>query len=380
MSAKILLAVLGIALLFGVWALGVWWGRRGRKWHDSAVDPALLERLDALERARAATERANAELQKAMVELEMAAGTDRLTGAWNRRRFEEGAAAMMALANRKRDPLPLLLFDLDHFKRINDTYGHDIGDQVLVQVVQTVRSELRASDALTRWGGEEFLILAPGTYLSGATALGEKVRAAVAATLFPEVGQVTISVGVAEYRPGEPLLEWVRRVDQALYRAKDEGRNRVVTLGDPVVPLPSAKGSLPLLELRWDRSLESGHALIDAQHRELFDMINALLASIAIFPDSTEVGLRLQVFQAHVVQHFHDEEAVLAQIGYPRLAVHAERHRQINEQANTLRKDLREGRLELSQVLGFLAVEVVRDHLVLEDRDFFPCLKSSALR
>lgn len=377
MANLIPLLILGVALLCGGWALGFILGRRTCKpdRQDLALDPTINTRLEAMARAREAAELANTELQKALLELEMAAGTDRLTGAWNRRRFEEGAAAMMALANRKRDPLPLILFDLDHFKRVNDTYGHDIGDQVLVKTVEVVRGQLRASDTLTRWGGEEFLILAPGTYLSGGTALAEKIRNAVASATFPEVGSITISLGVAEYRPGEALGEWVKRADQALYRAKEGGRNRVVTLGDPVVPQPQGRESFPMLELRWDRSLECGDITLDAQHRELFDLINALLASIASFPDSTEVGLRLQVFQAHVAQHFHDEEALLERVGYPRLPQHQLSHKMLINKISTLRNDLREGRLDLSQVLGFLAVGVIRDHLVLEDKDFFPYLK-----
>jgi len=335
----------------------------------------MLARLEALERARDAAEHAHEELQRALTELEMAAGTDRLTGAWNRRRFEEGAALMMALAIRKRDPLPLLLFDLDHFKRINDTYGHSIGDKVLIQVVQLVRAQLRASDSLTRWGGDEFLVMAPGATFAGAIALADKIREAVATASFPGTGQVTISIGVTEYRPGESLAEWTQRADQALYQAKEEGRDRVVTRGGAVVPGIADEGGQPLLELHWEPSLESGNPTIDAQHRELFEMTNALLASIATSLDATEVGLRLQVLLAHIAQHFHDEEVILRRVGYPRAALHAERHRQLCEAAGRIRGDLQEGRMALGQVLGFLAIEVVRDHMMQEDRDFHPYLQ-----
>ena len=336
------------------------------------MDPNLALRLESMERARDSAELTNMELQTALSQLETAAGTDRLTGAWNRRRFDEGASGLMALSNRRRDPLPLILFDLDHFKRVNDTYGHNAGDLVLVQMVQVVRALLRASDFITRWGGEEFVILAPGTHLSGAAALAGKIREAVESTVFPGVGQVTISMGVTAYRPGETLEEWVQRADQALYRAKAGGRNQVATIEESGTQAFPEGSSCSLLELHWDQGLECGHAAIDAQHRVLFEMMNALLATINTFPDSAEVELRLQLLQAHIAQHFHDEESYLGQVGYPRLAIHAEAHKQLLEKAGRFRDDLREGRLDLGKVLGFLAIDVVRDHLRLMDRDFFP--------
>jgi diguanylate cyclase (GGDEF)-like protein len=105
------------------------------------------------------------------------------------------------------------MFDLDHFKRVNDTFGHGAGDVVLAGTAQAVRQHLRLSDALIRWGGEEFLVMAPATRLEGALGLAEKLRAAMAAIDFPTVGQVTMSLGVSEYALGEGLDEWIERTD-----------------------------------------------------------------------------------------------------------------------------------------------------------------------
>ena len=198
----------------------------------------LSARLRELSEARQSSELANQSLQRALDQLEQVASTDRLTGAWNRRRFEEAVLPEIALAHRRRDPLSLLMFDLDHFKRVNDTFGHGAGDAVLAGTAQTVRMHLRASDSLVRWGGEEFLVMTPATRLEGAMGLAEKLRAAVEAVDFPDVGHVTMSLGVSEYAIGEGLEEWIERTDQALYRAKAEGRNRARPPSSPAESPP----------------------------------------------------------------------------------------------------------------------------------------------
>jgi diguanylate cyclase (GGDEF)-like protein len=123
--------------------------------------------------------------------------------------------------------LSLLLFDIDHFKTINDTHGHLAGDQVLVELTRRVRQHLRTGDLLARWGGEEFVVLLPHTRGEDALELAEKLRHLIAGEPFPAAGQVTSSFGVAEFRPHETSDLWLTRVDGALYAAKAGGRNRV---------------------------------------------------------------------------------------------------------------------------------------------------------
>lgn len=120
---------------------------------------AQLERKVAERTAEVAS--ANAALQAANVELSLLATTDVLTGAWNRRHFEQVAATEIARAHRYKAPLSLLLFDIDHFKTVNDRYGHEVGDQVLIRLTQLVQDNLRTTDLLARWGGEEFTVLIP---------------------------------------------------------------------------------------------------------------------------------------------------------------------------------------------------------------------------
>lgn len=155
---------------------------------------------------------------------------DRLTGVRNRNAVEEAFLREAALSRRYGDPLALVVFDLDDFKRINDTHGHVIGDRVLRAVARTVAASLRRSDVLARWGGEEFVILLPHTDLAAATEVAEKVREAVASSSVSGVRPVTASFGVTQYGREEELHDLVARADQALYTAKRLGKNRVCTV------------------------------------------------------------------------------------------------------------------------------------------------------
>jgi diguanylate cyclase (GGDEF)-like protein/hemerythrin-like metal-binding protein len=338
----------------------------------------LSSRLRDLGEAQRAAEAANLGLQRAMEQLEEVASTDRLTGAWNRRRFEEAALPEIALAHRRREPLSLLMFDLDHFKRVNDTYGHGTGDAVLAATAETVRHQLRASDSLVRWGGEEFLVMAPATRLDGALGLAEKLRKAVAAIPFPGVGQVTMSLGVAEYLRGESLAAWIERADQALYQAKAGGRNRVAaseSLAGPEEDLPSERS---LLEVIWEESYESGHTLIDAQHQRLFRLASALMAVLTEHRPVAEVALRLETLLAHTAQHFHDEEALLREAHYRDVADHAATHALLLGRARKLQEEVQAGQLDFGRLVTFLALDLVRGHLLTEDRNYFAYLIPAA--
>jgi diguanylate cyclase (GGDEF)-like protein len=129
-------------------------------------------------------------------------------------------------AKRYGRPLSLLILDLDHFKQVNDTFGHDAGDAVLKTTTNIVSSVLRRIDIFARYGGEEFIIALPETTLAGAAALAEKIRSAVEQHLFPAAGRITISIGAAEFA-GNETDALVKRADEALYAAKRNGRNRV---------------------------------------------------------------------------------------------------------------------------------------------------------
>ena len=160
-----------------------------------------------------------------LIERERAATIDPLTGVANRRGGEAAATRELARWRRSGEPLAVAVFDIDHFKRVNDVHGHAIGDRVLCQVADVLRVEARVTDTVIRWGGEEFVVLLPGT-LDGAVAFAERVRRAVAALTTP-AGAVTMSAGVAAVRRGDGLDEVFARADARLYAAKQAGRDLV---------------------------------------------------------------------------------------------------------------------------------------------------------
>lgn len=159
-------------------------------------------------------------------ELERLASTDRLTGLWNRVHFDGEMQRALERLRRHEAPSTLLLFDLDHFKRINDEHGHVAGDEILRAVTRTVREKLRITDIFARWGGEEFALLLPDTAETHAHRLAERIREHVAALPLPPAGHVTISCGLTELRADDAHDAVVQRADEALYRAKRSGRNR----------------------------------------------------------------------------------------------------------------------------------------------------------
>ncbi|ABB05776.1 GGDEF domain-containing protein [Burkholderia lata] len=186
-----------------------------------------------LREAMARTERALQALQRTNEKLEHLAATDPLTGATNRRQFIESVEAEIHRAKRNGAPFSLLALDLDHFKAINDSYGHQAGDQVLQRFVDKCVDAIRPYDGVARVGGEEFMVLLPQAALDTAQSIGERIRAAIAGAPF-EAGigepiKVTVSVGASEFgRDGETIDAILRKADERLYRAKHLGRNQVV--------------------------------------------------------------------------------------------------------------------------------------------------------
>ena len=168
------------------------------------------------------------ELEAANRALDLQARTDALTGLLNRRGFETQMAFAVALARRSSRPLSLITVDVDHFKRVNDTYGHEAGDEVLRRLARTLESRLRGSDVVARLGGEEFVALLPDTDLNGAQSIAQALVTAMAEQQDPVVGTITVSAGVATMRGAEDTgAAMLRRGDAALYDAKGQGRNRV---------------------------------------------------------------------------------------------------------------------------------------------------------
>ncbi|QDU97746.1 GGDEF domain-containing protein [Lignipirellula cremea] len=213
-----------------------------------SANDALQKRLDD---AETALKNQSHELAGYMTE----ARTDGLTELPNRRSFDDDLAARFAQWKRYRTPLSVMMVDIDHFKKFNDTHGHLAGDAVLKQVAQTLRDALRRSDVLVRFGGEEFAVILPSTTVADGGIAASHMLHAVAEKAFLYEGKVlrvTVSCGVAEAQPGDTEITLVKRADEALYAAKKAGRNCVYRhVGDRLErgdagPTPAALTPAPL--------------------------------------------------------------------------------------------------------------------------------------
>ncbi|MBF0376696.1 MAG: diguanylate cyclase [Desulfamplus sp.] len=167
------------------------------------------------------------ELREKNRELELLAITDRLTGICNRLKLDEVFEYERVRSERYRLNFSVILIDIDHFKRVNDTHGHQVGDAVLVEIAHILMEYLRKSDVPGRWGGEEFLVICPETNGDSACLIAEKLRVTIASFNFSVVDKVTASFGVTAYQNEDDVKTMMARADAALYRAKEMGRDRV---------------------------------------------------------------------------------------------------------------------------------------------------------
>ncbi len=201
------------------------------------TDISAIKQAEALlesnqERLEKLVEQRTAALAEREASFQRLSETDMLTGVANRRKFDEILQIEASRAQRHGLPLSLVMIDIDHFKSLNDSYGHQTGDAVLVEFARLISGSIRAHDLFARWGGEEFTLLAPLCDNDNTCQLANKLRQLVADHVFTDVGQVTASFGVATYQPDEAVDDLLSRADQALYAAKSGGRNRVeVRLG-----------------------------------------------------------------------------------------------------------------------------------------------------
>lgn len=187
------------------------------------------ELKDANASLEATVAQRTADLTQANADLLKLATHDALTGVYNRRRFDEKVVENSLLFQRTGRTFALLLIDVDYFKRVNDTYGHAFGDDVLCELAALIENTTRATDFVARYGGEEFAVLLPEVEEPDSPeVVAEKIRAAIAAAHFPTVGHVTVSIGVSVAEPGDrDSLALLKRADMQLYQAKGAGRNRV---------------------------------------------------------------------------------------------------------------------------------------------------------
>ncbi len=306
---------------------------------------------------------------------------DALTTLANRGTFDESLATEFARAKRTGAPLSLIMIDVDHFKKFNDSCGHLAGDDWLRQVGEAVKDAVRRpGDTAARYGGEEFALILPETHRRGALAVAERLRLAIAELDIPHPSSpnaqyVTVSLGIATtgsldlVRP-ESL---VALADKALYRAKDNGRNRT-EMGD-VAPVKS--GSSPpdpqsgVVRLVWRSAYECGNPAIDAEHKSLFSGVNKILSAIMSGRPKEQCQALLQSLLRTLAEHFCNEEAVLMAAGYSQTTAHANRHAELLARATELADSFANGRVSSGELFGFLADDLVVKHILAEDQAYF---------
>lgn len=333
-------------------------------------DSALLivdSAADALSRSEVES------LRMRVSALERIAATDHLTGAWNRAHFDRLIEIELARSVDSRQPISLILIDIDHFKRVNDNYGHGFGDGILRELVRVLQSSMRAADVLFRWGGEEFVVLASSAGYRGAERLAETLRREVAEHDFRDSCSITVTAGVAEHVGDEDPRSWFGRLDDALYQGKRAGRNRVVVDRQGNSDAWASTAGSTALHLVWQEAYECGEPSVDAEHIHLFELANRTIDAAAR-QDRDPLGFSasLDTLLQHVQSHFAAEESLLARHHYIDLEPHRRAHAGLLRRAADLKAQAVVGGASLGSVVEFLAQEVVARHIMVVDRAFYP--------
>lgn len=291
---------------------------------------------------------------------------DQLTGLYNRHYFETIITEAIERSDRYNEALSMLMLDLDYFKMVNDTWGHQVGDEILTLVAKVIGSNVRISDTIFRFGGEEFIILLPQTIEDDAIKAAEKIRVAIEREKHPVAGFHTASIGVAQRMRKEPFRHWYRRVDEALYQAKENGRNLVVSSYENKSHLRDT------VRLIWQPEWESGNSKIDKQHKELIEMANSLINMTFAGKGYQELEQQVELLLNHIVHHFEFEEGILNAIGYPCYRTHVNIHKELVTKALQLKESCRNGEILISALFSFMVEDVILGHLMVNDKDFFP--------
>lgn len=312
-------------------------------------------------------------IQKELTEknkiLETVANIDTLTGLLNRNSLEREMDHLVKLYIQNNQPLSLILVDIDHFKNVNDNYGHPIGDLVLKQLANILTHCTQTSGKIYRWGGEEFLILAM-LDITQAIELAEGIRHEVMNAKFDVDHQITISAGVADYNPLESYRSWFQHVDFALYQAKYSGRNLVKAHSN------STSSSSQYQSIVWNPEWNSKHPGIDKQHQQLVFLANQLLAFNPLGTPKEELEtIVIQIYE-ELQDHFDYEERVLTQLNYLETMEHKMIHKNLLKEIETVLYKVRAGSYRSIHLFNVIVGKVIVGHLLMEDSKFFSLTKT----
>ncbi len=311
------------------------------------------------------------QLQQKNTELTKIAIKDTLTGLYNRAYLDSDVTRFTTIAQTYQEELSFILFDLDDFKKVNDVFGHDVGDVTLSMVAKTLTSAIRPSDIAYRWGGEEFLVILPHTDLKTASSIAEEIRIAVKKTRFPGPEQVTISIGVSDFKASEPLNRWFKRTDYALGQAKAKGKDQVVTWSsDKPLPLSFAK-------IEWQQDWNSGEKNIDLQHQELVTLVNDLATVKTFNSNDSMLVLQLEYIIEHTKSHFNYEESVLKSIQFEGYKDHCAEHARLLEKFTKMIDEVKNNTISIKECFDQITGTLIIGHMFHYDRLFYNLFQDS---
>jgi two-component system cell cycle response regulator len=291
---------------------------------------------------------------------------DALTDLYNRAFFIEAFEHKKKESQRSGLPFSLVLFDLDHFKQINDEYGHQKGDVVLRATSDTVKSRLRGSDIICRWGGEEFCVLLPNTFLDDATQVAQIIRQSIEDMKLDGIRTITASFGVTAWQPEDTYETMFRRVDNSLYLAKLTGRNNVITNDELYIQ----RGGLPM-NIEWGPFFKSGHPQVDAEHFELIRLCNSIIVQCFTEQNKEKTTTLFNKLIAHIVKHFKNEELILEEFHYKGLDEHKRVHQDLLNKSLLFQKKLTLGDTTSIDIAKYIIQDVVVGHIIKSDFDFY---------
>ncbi len=298
------------------------------------------------------------------MELEKKFILDRFTGIYTREYFNLRVHEEFSQAKRHKYPISMIYFDLDHFKTVNDSYGHAKGDRVLLEVVECVKKIIRNEDVFSRWGGDEFILLMPHTALNEAKNVSERIRKDIQNLKISQSLGVTASVGCSQWTDREYLESWFSRTDKALYKSKNTGKNKV-TVNDHTIEKDI------LVKINWDNALNSGHPVIDEEHKNLLARCNVIIESSLSKSSFNETLRNVDAFLHEIEQHFSSEIEILREVNYPAVSEHMAIHEALLNRAKEVYEKTLNEEITSVELFTFLLDTVLEGHLRLEDVKYF---------
>jgi len=301
------------------------------------------------------------------IELESKYILDRFTGVYTRDYFNFRLKEEVSHVQRNKYPIAMIYFDLDHFKNVNDVYGHSAGDEVLLEVVAVVKSIIRIEDVFSRWGGDEFILLLPNTDLNGAKFVADRIRSEIESLEISKAYGVTASIGYSQWKLKEYLESWFLRTDQALYTSKNTGKNKV-TVSDHMLEKNI------LVRVDWDGASNSGCEIIDDEHKAILKRCNIIVESALEQSSFDETIRNVEVLMLEMEQHFKDEIQILKDIDYPEIEKHQNIHDALMKKTNSIFQKTIQRDITAVEFFTFLLLTVVEGHFKNEDVKYFQYL------